>query len=136
TTGQEIAFVPFAKGAQGSVQAFNGKTVAVNSRRGRMTVFDVSAPETVRHLDRPDYDPRCVALSPDGKYLAIGSDHDYGVLIYDLVRGEPVRHITGKDTRRNFILGLAFAPDSRSLVFSYASEPSMLVQWDLETHRP
>lgn len=132
-TGQEVAFSPFVKGNEGKLRAFNGKTAVVGNRRGRMSVFDVSAPEKVRYLEIPDRDPRSVALSADGKYLAIGGDYDYGVFVYDLVRGEPIRYIASKDAGRNFVVGLAFAPDSKTLVF--CSDKSTVL-WDLETHRP
>ncbi len=135
-TGQEVAFMPFAKDAEGTLRAFNGKTAVVVSRRARLSAFELSAPEKVRHLDMPDREPRSVALSGDGKYLAIGGDHDYGVLIYDLVRGEPIRYIASKASRRDFVIGLAFAPDSKSLAFCSGYEKPVLVLWDLETRRP
>jgi WD40 repeat protein len=135
-TGQEIAFTPFAKGVEGTVRAFNGKTIVVVNQRSRLTVFDLSEPEKGRNLETPDRAPRSVALSADGKYLAIGGDYDYSVLIYDLVRGEPIRYISRKDSQRDFISDLTFAPDSKTLAFSSGHDKPVLVLWDLETHRP
>jgi WD40 repeat protein len=131
-TGQEVAFTPFLKGNEGKLRAFNGRTAVVANRGARMSVFDVSAPEKVRSLDMPDRDPRSVALSADGKYLAIGGDYDYGVFVYDLVRGEPIRYIASKDADRNFVVGLAFAPDSKSMVFCSGHDKPMFVLWDLD----
>jgi WD40 repeat protein len=133
-TGQEVGFIPFVKGAEGPVRAFNGKTV-VTTRRA-LSVFDVSAPDKIRTLEMPDRNPRAVALSADGEYLAIGGDYDYGVLIYDLTKGEPIRHIASKDSRRIFIVGLAFAPDSKTMAFCSGYDHRVLVLWDLVTHRP
>jgi WD40 repeat protein len=133
-SGQEVSFTPFAKGVQGPVRAFNGKTVVVAGRG--LSVFDLATPEKARRLDAPDRKPRSVALSADGKYLAIGGDYDYGILIYDLVRGEPIRYISAKDRERDMVLGLAFAPDAKTLAFSASGNKPALVLWDLQTHRP
>jgi WD40 repeat protein len=136
TTGQELPFIPFVKGMERRVRAFNGKVVVLASQRSRISYFDLSTPEKARSLQVPDRDPRCVALSPDGKYLAIGGDYDYGVLVYDLVRGEAIRYIAQKNSRRDMILGLAFAPDSKALAFCSGHDKSTLVLWDLDKHQP
>jgi WD40 repeat protein len=134
-TGHEVSFTAFPKGAEGIVRAFNGKTVVTN-RRNRLTVFDLSSPAKIQNLDVPDRDPRSVALSANGKYLAIGGEFDYGVLIYDLVRGQPIRYVSSKEARRDFVVSLTFSPDSKSLAFCSGYEKPALVLWDLETHRP
>jgi WD40 repeat protein len=135
-TGREVAFMPFAKGTEGPMRAFNGKLAVVSSPRAELSVIDVAAPEKVRKLAIPDRDPRCVALSADGQYLAVGGDGDYGVILVDLVRGEPIRVIAPKETTHDFVTGLTFAPDSRTLAFCSGRDKSRLVLWDLDTHRP
>lgn len=134
-TGQEVSLTAFPMGAEGVVRAFNGNTVVTN-RRNRLTVFGLLSPEKIQNLDVPDRDPRSVALSADGKYLAIGGEFDYGVLIYDLVRGQPIRYVSSKDARRDFVVSLTFSPDSKSLAFCSGYDKPVLVLWDLETHRP
>jgi WD40 repeat protein len=136
-TGRELAAIPFGKGIEGKLYAFNGKLVVLANRRSRgLGLLDVSAPDKVRNLDAPDRDARSAALSADSKYLAIGGDYDYGVLIYDLTRGEPIHYLHAKNPRRDMILGLAFAPDGKSLALCSGNDTSALVLWDLETHQP
>jgi WD40 repeat protein len=135
-SGLEVDFTPFAKGVTGPLRQFNGQTAVARNRGSALCVFPMSAPEKLRNLDMPEGNLRCVALSADGKYLAIGGDYGYSVVTYDLDKGEPIRAISAKRPDHDFVVGLAFSPDSRTLVFSSGHDEPVVVLWDLQTHRP
>lgn len=67
----------------------------------------------------------CIALSPDGRFAAAGTDTDlsrngstedyYSIFVWDCKSGERIWHLRGHDTT---VLRLAFLPDSTRLVDS------------------
>ncbi len=131
-TGQEVGFTPFPNGMPGKVRAMGGNKVAATLPG--LCVVDLAAPKKPR-LTTP-FGPRSVALAADGKYLAIGGDYNFGVLLYEVASGKPIRYIATKDRQRDNILGLAFAPDAKTLAFCSDQGQPALVLWDLQTHRP
>jgi RNA polymerase sigma factor (sigma-70 family) len=68
---------------------------------------------------------RAVAISPDGRLLAVSGDEER-VVLYELATGQRIHEWTG---HAGFVWSLAFAPDGRSLV-SGSWDATALV-WDL-----
>jgi len=77
-----------------------------------------------------------VAFSPNGKLVAIGSDHDASINLWDLDTGERITIIEGHSHHANAI---AFTPDSKKLISVSGSPLSSLSLdhpikiWDVKT---
>ena len=69
---------------------------------------------------------RCLAFSPDGKYLAAGG-HSNIVTVWELSTGKSLGRFSG---HTNWVVALEFSPDSRHLVS--ASRDRTVHVWDLQ----
>ncbi|MCI0376195.1 MAG: hypothetical protein L0215_01180 [Gemmataceae bacterium] len=138
--GRNLEFYPLPKDAGGPVLALHGNTAVVAAaKRERLLIYDVTAPEKAKTLELPDRLPSSFAFSPDGKILACGADHDWGLLLYDVESGKPNRHIRARGGGLITVRSLVFSPDGKTLVFSsdsYSDRTSELVAWDTEQHKP
>jgi WD40 repeat protein len=72
-----------------------------------------------------------LAFSPDGKFLASGSN-DKSIILWDVAERQP----TGQSLigHKAPVLGLAFSPDGQRL--ASASADNTILLWDLTTHQP
>ncbi len=73
--------------------------------------------------------PRCVAISPDGKTLAVGLV-DGTVSLWDPAVGRPLAQLPGP---KGLVLAVAFSPDSRTLATGHSN--GEVWQWDVATRK-
>jgi WD40 repeat protein len=114
----EVAFSP------------DGRSLAIVDRAGGFWLWELGSPmdkATQVRLDSISW-AKHVKYAPDGGTLAITSDRDCTVVIWDLAarRERIVLHQPAPVSR------MAFSPGGRILATSGTSDPSILV-WDLET---
>ncbi len=105
------------------------RRLAIVSPSGAGQLVDIN---TGRSRTLPTVDPgipNSVALSPDGRTLAVG-DQDGTVIVRELPSGRIVDRLTGHATR---VLGLAFSPDGKTLYS--CSLDGAIFAWDVGTGR-
>ncbi len=120
----------------------DGRLVVVGSGGSRVIVYDTATGKEVRKITEIAYEMitgrvvskvtgiisnvHAVAISPDGRLLAVAGDSGT-VGLYELDTGQLVRQLQGHGS--SYVWTLAFAPDGRSLV-SGSFDATALV-WDL-----
>jgi RNA polymerase sigma factor (sigma-70 family) len=104
----------------------DGKRLVSKSYYGERTVciWDLASGKLLRQLPGHYEENRAVALSPDGKTVAVGQDAT--VHFYDLATGREVRRLEGTVGETQ---GLAFSPDGKSLASGHGGRQVLL--WDL-----
>jgi WD40 repeat protein/predicted Ser/Thr protein kinase len=90
--------------------------------------------ETLRVFDTSPPRPMCLAISPDGRLLAVGAGNKH-IQIFDLHSGERLRRLKG---RRGNTYGIAFSPDGAILAatagFEYRKPSRCSTSvWDVAT---
>lgn len=111
----------------------DGMTLAVatggtGDNEGALTLFDLASGEELLTVSEPK-PIRCVAYSPDGRWLATG-DFASRAKVRDAKTGEVKRYLEGHTGSVN---ALAFTPDSQRLVT--ASLDKTLMVWDVASGR-
>src|SRR5262249_41832616 len=91
----------------------DGKTLVTHTYYGSRTVcvWDLATGKLLHQLPGHYEENRAVALSPDGKTLAVG--HDALIRFYDLPSGQQYNKLKAP---LDEVQGLVFAPDGKSLV--------------------
>jgi RNA polymerase sigma factor (sigma-70 family) len=133
-TGKQFAKLP-ARHNRVSFLAFtaDGKTLVSGDSLDRtVRVFDVPT-RTQRHqITRPKM-VRGLALSPDGRLLALGNQEG-AASVWDLSTGRLVRELRGWP----FVSGVAFSPDGKTLAtteLDQKADRNAIALWDVQTGR-
>ena len=107
-------------------------------------IWDIRSGKQARWAIRAKIHHNCVALSPDGRYLATGGlvphsreiDADPQIHLWELASGQEVARLEG---HRESTRGLAFSPDSRWLAScsggNASSDDQSVRIWDVATGR-
>ena len=91
-----------------------------------MRVWDLSSRRALHVFTGKGGSVRCVAVSPDGRWLAAG-DAGGGLRLWELETGRE-RALAG---HQSGLRSVAFSPDSRHLLSAEAA--GLIVQWDVRT---
>ena len=104
----------------------DGKTLVSRclSRDETIAVWDLATGKRLRRFGGRSVHLPGVALSPDGRTLAVGTDKT--IAFHDLESGREVRRLTSPLGETE---GLAFAPDGKTLASGHGHETVLL--WDL-----
>jgi WD40 repeat protein len=105
---------------------------AVAERSGDVALIDAETGRRVRELRLTDRQrgaqfTRALALSPDGRRLAVGSLGKGGMAVYDIVEGRPLVEWTGHEMDR-----LEFSPDGARLLGASSIQREVSL-WDAAT---
>ncbi len=94
-------------------------------------VRDLQSDEAMRRLPVPLDSSWIVAYSPDGRTLAVTTDRDGRIVLWDLAAGRVARtlHAPGP------VASLAFSSDGHSLASGGGQSNPSLILWDLDTGR-
>jgi WD40 repeat protein len=112
----------------------DGRTVVTGSFDGTARVWEWATGKPGRQF-RDEGGPWggilvwCVALSPDGKTLALSHRGDAGITLWSVAGGTWLRRLTGHKDR---ITSIAFSPDGKTLV-SEGIDDVNLHLWDVAT---
>lgn len=99
-------------------------TALLTAAKGRLRLWDVAARKTTWEFSAP-YEPRSLALSPDGRTAAVGDDEG-GVSLWDLFRRVMTRReVTHGDEA---VLSVAFSADGGRLLSG--GDNKIAVLWD------
>jgi WD40 repeat protein/serine/threonine protein kinase len=113
----------------GFVMSPDGRQLASVGADGLLRIWDVASGREVRSLRVPSPHVRCVAYSPDGRYLACGSWWGGGgVRVWDASTLQQLVLLPGN---QETVMALAFSPDSRML--ATGGPDSVIRLWDLST---
>ncbi len=127
STAREIAAIPRNSAAVLSVAFAPHGQVVAGLGDGSLHVWDVATRKESRAFAHTGGNGRRMALSPDGKWLAVGTGSQ-GVEIWDFERRTLLHTLPGHQTS---LTALAFAPGGRQLATGDAGGNIRL--WDVET---
>ena len=129
-SGKEMRWleIPRGHGSAQLVLSRDGKTLFATAI-GPIVALDVNTGRQVWGVDR-EAGCKCLALAPDGKTVATGSDTGR-LSLRDVKNGELIRDlpIALDDEQFGPILALCFSPDGRTLAFTDAN--GGLTFWDV-----
>jgi RNA polymerase sigma factor (sigma-70 family) len=130
-TLKEVRQLGPAKGRVGKVAyGPDGRTLATLDARGRLCVWEVATGKLVAEMTNPQEQfacAACLALSPDGKRIALGMFKDNTVRVHELKTGQEVQRFASPNS---YISQLAYTPDGRTLA---ACSGSVILAWDVAT---
>ncbi|MDB5313697.1 MAG: hypothetical protein JWO38_7899, partial [Gemmataceae bacterium] len=109
----------------------DGKTLFLTASKPAVQLWDTQTGTFLRGFD-PEQSGLSLAISPDGKMIATGSDarHDR-IIVSDVATGKEIVRFEAKGM--NGVLNLAFTPDGRSLISG--SEDAKVRVWDIANKR-
>lgn len=100
----------------------DGKTLISNEAGGTVSVWDLATGKVWRRFHGHLFGQRYMALSPDGKHVAICNRE--AIILWELASGKEVRRLAQADAS-----GVAFSPDRK--VLAAASYGPDIHLWDL-----
>jgi WD40 repeat protein len=140
---EQRSFAGYDKGVTCLAFANDGRLLASGGVDHNVLLWHVESGQKKHEIAAHQGIVRSLAFSPDGRTLATGSD-DTVIRLWDPDGGKerPLRDRQQKETPRarpleshtGAVMGLAFAPDSRSL--ASASADRTVILWDVEFGLP
>lgn len=135
-SGKQIDFLAMPKpnGLAQMVLSNDGKVLVTSTVMGPVVAWDFAAKRELWRTEEERDWCNCLALAPDGKTLATGSDRGT-VCLRDLRTGKAVHGLQSAPEERSFqqILSVAFSPDGEAL--SVTDERGTLTYWDVVTRK-
>ena len=95
-----------------------------------ITLWDIQNPQTIileKTIDIQEFKTNCLAISPDDKILALGSENN-NIYLWDIEKKELIQTLKGHTGK---ITSLIFSPKKN--VLASASSDTTIKLWDLET---
>jgi WD40 repeat protein/beta-lactamase regulating signal transducer with metallopeptidase domain len=126
TTARELSTLPGHVGGVTALVFAAGRLVSAGADE-RVRVWDLATGRAVRTVIQPTPDLR-IALSPDGRTLAIGGRKLPGVALLNLESAGPLRWLGGSVGE---VSAVAFTPAGDRLLTGYAS--GIVRMWELAT---
>lgn len=110
----------------------DGKAMIIGYNK--IIMWDVESGQTIVERTPLDFDVIAMALSPDGKKLATGSENEIGdgIYLWDTVGIQPLGEQLGNYS--GSVSALAFSPDGK--ILAVGSFDNTISRWDLETMQP
>ncbi|OKI02053.1 hypothetical protein A6A06_13205 [Streptomyces sp. CB02923] len=108
--------------------ASGGRSVATGSLDGTVRVWDVAPGTATARLVRPAGSSRAVALSPDGRTLAVYGSNDASIRLWDVADGRPRSTFAGP---AGSVIAMTFGPSGR--VLGGGSDDGTVRLWDVAT---
>jgi RNA polymerase sigma factor (sigma-70 family) len=102
----------------------DGKTLISNEATGTVSVWELATGKLLRQFPGTLHGQRYIALSPDGKLVAVG--YSKAIILWDLASGKEVRQLAHRDAT-----GVAFSPDGK--ILAAAGKADDIHLWDLST---
>jgi WD40 repeat protein len=132
-TRREVPLLPDPRDRANAI-AFtaDGQFLAVLSSgdpRG-IQLWELRSRQTCLHLETGKEDSTCLAVAPNGRILAVGSDGGT-IRLWDLVTRRPLARLAGHPGR---VVALQFSPDGQTLYS--ASEDTTVLLWDVARLTP
>jgi WD40 repeat protein/serine/threonine protein kinase len=129
TTGQRVTTLPaglvvdMAWTPDGQILATTGYWDS------EVKLWDIARRETMATLSNPRHKPWCLAISPDGRWLATGGA-DQTIRVWDLAKRQQTEILKGHGSG---VISLAFSADSQTLVTSSKDKTAIL--WNVHPNR-
>jgi WD40 repeat protein len=121
--GGHFAFTP----AVGLLIAGGGPSSAPNDRGAAfLRIWELSTGKALVTLERAPANATCLALSRDGRHLAVGAESG-AVVLWDLLADREAGRLEG---HRGAVRALAFSPDGREL--AAAADDTTILVWDVD----
>jgi WD40 repeat protein len=98
------------------------------ANEGKIELFDLRSREAETRVDAHSKLIQCLAVSPDGRLLASGSQ-DATVKVWELHDAHEVKAVALFSAHRSSIIALAFSPDSR--ILASADSGSTVKLWTI-----
>lgn len=109
----------------------DSRTLISTSNDALVQFWEADTGKLLRSIQAKEDSSRCVALSPDGKFLACGSN-DGSVELIETRDGKSVSRMENPGTKCSFYT-LVFSPDNRLLLTKQSDQKIAL--WDMETRK-
>jgi WD40 repeat protein len=96
---------------------------------GDVCLWDTATGKLQKRIEGFEERVCCVALSPNGKMVAAGSE-DHSIRIWDVETGKEIAHCKG---HTGDVTCISFTPDSKTLVSGSAGPDRSVRRWDVVT---